>query len=275
MLLVVFYFVLSALAGACTVEANTRDCTENKCEMVGETEICTQCKTGGNVPIDGVCKAVAEAANKCTKSDDNPVGAGDTTCGKCVNAYFMYKGGCYLAGAAGPGTGTKMCKQAAGGKCTQAADAKNYFIPPANTDDTHDSVVWCGDEIGVTLSSTQYKGVAKCLVCDAPGGAGAATCTTCEDGYFGATCKKCHESCRTCEAAEENKCKSCTDGYFLGATNGAAGKCLKCNSKTEEGWHGVDNCAKCTSSNTQNTPATCTECVANFYLKTSRGCNSF
>ncbi|KAE8305191.1 VSP with INR [Giardia duodenalis] len=263
MLLVVFYLVLSALAAACKQAQN---CVEDKCEMIGDTEICTQC-TAGKVPIDGVCTAVGSAAGKCTKAEGQAVDDTDKTCGKCVDAYFMYKGGCYLAGAAGPGTGTKMCKQAAGGKCTQAADAKNYFIPPANTDDTHDSVVWCGDEIGVTLSSTQYKGVAKCLVCDAPGGAGAATCTTCEDGYFGATCEKCHESCRTCEAAEENKCKSCTDGYFLGATNGAAGKCLKCNSKTEEGWHGVDNCAKCTSSNTQNTPATCTECVANFYLK--------
>ena len=181
----------------------------------------------------------------------------------------MYKGGCYLAGVAGPGIGTKMCKTAASGVCTVAADAKNYFVPPANTNDAHDSVVWCGDETGITLGSTQYKGIAKCKVCDAPSGAGAATCTTCEDGYFGNTCTACHQSCRTCSAADENSCTACAEGtHFLGAAGNGPGKCVSCGDASGETWKGVTNCAKCDKPVNENIPAACTECAEGYYLGT-------
>ncbi|EFO63490.1 VSP [Giardia lamblia P15] len=272
MLLIAFYFVLNALAANCKGDGSQHTvCAEGKCDMIGNIEVCTQCKTSGNVPIDGVCKAVAEAANKCTKDNDNPVDNQDTTCGKCTNAYFMYKGGCYGTTSA---PGNKMCKTAADGVCTAAVDTKEYTtIPTADRDATKQSVIPCGSIEEVTVKENKkYKGVAHCTKCREPAKnnsdtAVAAVCETCEDGFFDAACTACHDSCKTCEAAGEDKCKSCKDGYFLGATSNAAGKCIQCNSKTESNWPGVDNCAKCTSSNTQNTPATCTECMAEFYLK--------
>ena len=258
MLLAIFYFVISALTAKCTTQTQT--CEAEKCEMVGETEICTRCQTG-KVPIDGKCVDATANANCKNASGD---GDANQVCGKCIGAnFFMYKGGCY--GKTGT-PGSTICKT--GGSTAGVCDTceVGYFKSTAAAADKQ-SCIACNEPNTIDT----FKGVSNCKVCDAPTKAGAATCTTCEDGYFGEACTKCHESCRTCEAAEENKCKSCTDGYFLGATNGAAGKCLKCNSKTEEGWHGVDNCAKCTSSNTQNTPATCTECVADFYLKPAAG----
>ena len=257
-MLLAICFAVGALA-ACKISDN--NCEKDQCDTVGGTEICMQC-AATFVPIDGVCVTAADQDAKCTANSAQGI------CSQCKAGYFMYKGGCYLAGVAGPGIGTKMCKTAASGVCTVAADAKNYFVPPTNTNDAHDSVVWCGDETGITLGSTQYKGIAKCKVCDAPSGAGAATCTTCEDGFFGAACAdSCDPSCKTCEATGQDKCKSCNEGYFLGAANSAAGKCIQCNNLEDPSWEGVQNCAKCTSSGQSGTAASCTECAANFYLK--------
>ena len=188
----------------------------------------------------------------------------------------MFQGGCYSKDAA---PGNTMCTQAANGICSAAA--AGYFVPPPDDRDaSHQSVIPCGSEEEITVKNNhKYKGVAHCTQCETPTTATddtitakAATCTACEDGYFvaqsGAACTACDEQCATCEATGQDKCKSCKDGYFLGATSGGQGKCIQCSFKAETNWPGVDNCAKCTSSNTQNTPATCTECAEGYYLKT-------
>ena len=103
--------------------------------MVGETEICTQCKQSF-VPINGACVEAAANNDKC--KDTNGSTDADQTCKMCLLQTFMYKGGCYLAGS---GTGGKLCAQAENGICTQAVATKEYFVPSSDTDAIHDSVV--------------------------------------------------------------------------------------------------------------------------------------
>ncbi|ESU40209.1 Variant-specific surface protein [Giardia duodenalis] len=231
------------------------------------------------VPINGVC---AKAANNDKCKDTNGSTDADQTCKKCLLQTFMYKGGCYSTSDA---PGSTMCKIAADGVCTVAADGNAYFVPPeTDRDATKQSVIPCGDVEEITVKNDhKYKGVLHCTQCGTPNAASdtttavAATCTACEDGYFinGAACTACDEQCATCEDTNsDSKCKSCKEGYFLGAANGQQGKCIQCNNLEDQSWKGVQNCAKCTSSNTQNTPATCTECAENYYLKTNGGATS-
>ena len=187
----------------------------------------------------------------------------------------MYKGGCYPAGS---GTGGKICKTAAVGVCTAAVETKEYTtIPEADRDPTKQSVISCGSIEEVTVKDgKKYKGVAHCTKCQEPAknngdAAVAATCETCEDKFFGNTCTACHESCKTCSAEGENGCTSCpTDTHFLGATGLGPGKCVPCGT-VQATWSGVKDCAKCTQPNAKNTPAVCTECAADFYLKPAAG----
>ncbi|ESU45173.1 Variant-specific surface protein [Giardia duodenalis] len=235
--------------------------------VIGGTKYCSACNDSGSTaaPTDGVCTT----DNAVCSAKSNGV------CTTCTGSSFMFKGGCYATANA---PGKTMCTNAANGVCSAAADG--YFVPSTNDRDaSHQSVIPCGSEEEITVKNDhKYKGVAHCTQCDTPNPASdttavAATCTACEDGYFvaqgSAACTACDEQCATCEGTNsESKCKSCKEGYFLGATSGTAGKCIQCSSKAETNWPGVDNCAKCTSSNTQNTPATCTECADNYYLKT-------
>ena len=273
MFLIVYYLIVSALAATCTTaQAN---CANEKCETVGSKEICTECKTGGNVPIDGTCTKIGDATNKCKKANDGNLDNTDKTCGKCEGATFMFKGGCYSKDTM---PGNTMCKTAVNGVCTVVADGSKYFLPPTGeADNLHQSVIPCGDDSVVTVKDNkQYKGVAHCTQCGAPDAATdttnakAAKCTACENGYFveSAACTKCHESCLTCEGAGADKCKSCTpETYFLGAAEGSQGKCVSCGDASGSTWKGVDGCLKCTKSNSESTPATCTECQAERYLK--------
>ncbi|ESU44491.1 Variant-specific surface protein, partial [Giardia duodenalis] len=110
-------------------------------------------------------------------------------------------------------------------------------------------------------------------------GSTAGQCETCADGYFrnsnasptSDSCLECDPTCLTCSAAGESGCKSCKDGYFLGATINTAGKCIKCDNVDDTNWKGVVGCLKCTTSGAANTPATCTECQADRYLKAKVG----
>ena len=103
----------------------------------------------------------------------------------------------------------------------------------------------------------------------------AATCTTCEDGFFvdsSKGCTACPENCLTCTDGIANKCTSCTaETHFLAATTGQEGKCISCGDvQDSNGWKGVAGCAKCTKPQSAG-PATCTECQADKYLKTESG----
>ena len=197
-------------------------------------------------------------------------------CTQCAHESFMFQGGCYATAKA---PGNTMCTNAANGVCSTAADG--YFVPPtADRDATKQSVIPCGNDSVVTIANQkQYKGVANCLTCTAPtsGEANtlkAATCTKCADGYFvdagsGSICSACAANCLTCTSAAETTCQSCTaETHFLGAADGSQGKCIKCDNIDDANWKGVVDCLKCTSSKTSGTPATCTECAGDLYLKT-------
>ncbi|KAE8301847.1 High cysteine protein [Giardia duodenalis] len=69
----------------------------------------------------------------------------------------MYKGGCYKDSQA---PGNTMCEAANAGVCTQAKEG--YFLLP-DADDSHQSVIPCGDDTVVTVSGDKkYKGVLHC-----------------------------------------------------------------------------------------------------------------
>ncbi|ESU42356.1 Variant-specific surface protein, partial [Giardia duodenalis] len=261
-------------AETCTVGTETGKCAPDHCNVqIGDSVYCSQCSNSGSLPsspapTNGVCSA---DNNECSAKANG-------MCTQCAQQSFMFQGGCYRADQT---PGQAMCKTAADGVCT--SPQTGYFIPPDATK-TDQSIMACNDttEITLTSNSKKYKGVLHCTQCNTPNAASdtnavAATCTACEDEYFinGAACTKCHESCLTCEGGNgADKCKSCKEGYFLGAANSAAGKCIKCDNVDDTNWKGVVGCLKCTSSKTSGTPATCTECADNYYLKTDGGAAS-
>lgn len=90
-------------------------CASGKCEVVGSTEVCTQCRAGG-VPVDGLCRP---------SSSPQAIAAGCTgdasagVCEACSGGFFLFRGGCYDARAA-PGSG--VCREARGGACVGHAE---------------------------------------------------------------------------------------------------------------------------------------------------------
>ena len=282
-MLLAICLAVGALAKACDASGTqTGKCTQ--CEMVGQTEVCTQCKANGNVPIDGACVPDSEAAANCKKAGGSELDGSTNVCGECSGKYFLYKGGCYTTTAT---PGKTMCKTAEGGKCTAAA--AGYFIPPGATK-ADQSVVACSEGTEITANGKKYKGVTNCKVCTPPelnteNTAKPAVCTTCEDGYFGATCTACtDQNCATCDggAGKCTKCKAAVDNKYLkkgdtvdantcvsasACTTGVlyytddtdtteSGKtCKKCS-------EGVTNCAECTGPAQGKAKPACTKCTS-------------
>ena len=88
MFLVVLYLVISTLAVACSSPEVSAKCTTDKCEMVGSTEVCTQCNQG-KVPIDGTCTAVDDTSKtKCKKDATTDLESNAQVCGACAPGYF-------------------------------------------------------------------------------------------------------------------------------------------------------------------------------------------
>ncbi|ESU45137.1 Variant-specific surface protein, partial [Giardia duodenalis] len=278
-------------AGTCTDADAGGNCASGSCNVqIGSNVYCSQCKTGGNVPIDGVCVDKADAVDKCLTADNQEITT-EQVCGKCGDNHFLFKGGCYNVDTA-PGNlicsaidekNTAVCKTCAAG----------YFKNPANVE-TSDSCIACGDATGVIVSGATYKGVLNCAVCTAPqagGSGGTATCTACVDGYYGAACdQNCNESCKSCNGAETTACTSCkTDNNkeYLKVTDPQAGTgecvadetackgsnthflvasaktCYPCGSVSDGG---VADCQTCTSSDSggaaKAVTVTCSACTA-------------
>ena len=106
LMLLAIYLAVGALAIEC--KNNDNNCATDKCEVVGSTEVCTQCRAGG-VPVDGLCRPSTSpqaAAAGCTGD------ASAGVCEACSGGFFLFRGGCYSARAA-PGSG--VCREARGG----------------------------------------------------------------------------------------------------------------------------------------------------------------
>lgn len=178
MLLVSLCFILGVLTATCTGRAKN-NCANDKCEMLGATEICTQCNAGF-VPIGGVCTAhndqavVAGTGAGCQKAGDTAVDERSTVCEKCTKAnYFLFMGGCYKTGEA---PGNLICTAAASGKCSACVENGNVFKNKNSSPTLGTECILCSDDTG----SNNNKGVANCATCTAPSAdSGTATCKTC------------------------------------------------------------------------------------------------
>ena len=251
-MLLAIYLGVGALAAACNGGTATANCDGDNCEMVGTTQICTQCKQNF-VPVNGQCTAKEGAKTKC--ADATGATATDQTCKKCLSTTFMYKGGCYEATAT---LGSAMCTKAAAGLCT--APASGYFVPTGVVN-TEQFVVACDDTTGVTIAAIggKYKGVQNCMTCvtsDAAPGARADTVTTCT-------------RCKDQQYLKDNACvadaNQCTTGYTAKQDDTNGNRCLAC---TDQSNGGAANCAECTYDSAK-TRLKCMKCKDPNYLKTA------
>ena len=110
-MLLAIYFAVGALAATCKTDGDhAATCASGKCEVIGSTEVCTQCKAGG-VPIDGFCRP-STSPQAITAGCTVDASAG--VCKACSGEFFLFMGGCYDARAA-PGSG--VCREARDGAC--------------------------------------------------------------------------------------------------------------------------------------------------------------
>ena len=229
-------------------------CTQgsNNCKTCGATigadTYCSACNGENYAPVDGVCVDASTSPGNtfCTKGSSG-------TCSTCKGASFMYQGGCYQAGASSPGN--TLCTAASEGKCTKAAEG--HFVPPG-ADNTHQSVVSCGDAAnGVTLGDKKYVGVANCAKCNAPGslsaaGTKAAMCTECAAGFLHAS----SEGATSCV-------ETCPEGYFGHTASDTKKTCQSCAtgaSSLTPSVTGIEGCISCTYTESDPSVLTCSEC---------------
>ncbi|ESU40274.1 Variant-specific surface protein, partial [Giardia duodenalis] len=269
--LLAIYFAVGALAIECLAGGDAANkCTPDKCESVGNAQICTDCQAG-NVPINGVCADATASEANCKNKAGN--GKADQTCEQCLNAYFMYKGGCYQTTQQ---PGQSMCAGASDGKCDTPADGKTYFVVPGATK-TDQSVVACGDTTGVTVDTNKkYVGVDGCAKCDAPeslsaAGTATATCTECNANLYLKTVTE--ETSKTSCVAEAACKEEGTHFPTTDSSNGDKKVCASCGTAANGG---IDNCGECSlltpASRANSVLITCTKCENSKYLKSDGTC---
>ena len=218
--------------------------------------------------IDSLCRPSSSPqaiTAGCTGSDGAALTDSSTACGMCSGSgFFLFRGGCYSTEST---AGSEICTTASEGKCTACNTKDNYiFQNRAATVTPGNECILCSDAKG----ADGYKGVANCNTCTAPGSAGAATCSVCQDGYYldnNGACQKCDtNSCLTCETSA-TQCISCPEGKYLkdgntcvtesGCTTNqyyldkANRKCLACSTITD--------CTQCTLDQATGKPK-CTNC---------------
>ncbi|EFO65181.1 VSP [Giardia lamblia P15] len=275
MLLIALLFVSNTFAADCQPDGDhAATCQTGKCEAVGSSEICTQCRAGG-APIDGFCRPVGSPqviAAGCTKGDGSALEGTATTCGKCGSGYFLFMGGCYRTGSQ---PGSEICTAAEGGKCTVCNTANGLFKNPAAAPDAGRECLFCWD----TAEINGITGVVGCSECSHIGTSGPVTCSACNERYFldGArhTCTQCINNCETCTGAGATNCKTCKAGFYLkdGNTCVAEGSC------TDTAYPDLESgiCKACTTIHEQCTACSfdkangrpkCTACGGSQILKT-------
>ncbi|ESU44703.1 Variant-specific surface protein [Giardia duodenalis] len=238
---------LAALSSeeTCTTGTGSTKCAENMCNVwIGGQKYCSQCAEAGEAPIDGICKA--KGSNTC----DSKV------CTACTDGYFLYMGGCYKIGGT---VGLLICSDTTpsdlantAGKCT--ACATGYFNNPAQTAADKPPCIACNQTDPAIDNS---MGVANCATCTAPKQAGAATCKTCMEGFFGdASCTQCTDTnCAKCAQAGSAQCTECKatgneiylkkEGASATGTCVAKADCSGANFPTVEKSTGKSICTPC------------------------------
>ena len=267
-MLLAIYFAMTALAVQCKTDGDhAATCASGKCEVVGSTEVCTQCKAGG-VPVDGLCRPSSSPqaiAAGCTGRDGAALTDSSTACGMCSGSgFFLFRGGCYSTKST---SGSKICTAVSNGECTTCAAADWLFTNPTNPLTTPGTkCILCSDATGDGTT----KGVENCQTCTAPGSAGPATCNKCQDGYYTnkQACTKCHTDCATCSGGANNQCTSCPEGKYLkdGNTCVEEGGCTqntyyldKVNRKCLACSTAITGCTECELDDTTGKPK-CTKC---------------
>ena len=309
-MLLAIYLAVGTLAATCKTDGNhTATCASGKCEVIGSTEVCTQCKAGG-VPVDGLCRpSTSPQATAAGCTGDASAGV----CKACSGGFFLFMGGCYDARAA-PGSGA--CSEARDGACVgyveevsrqgkslKAIDRQTSgTCPEANSGASQTGQckngkcdIWIGggDFCSQCSQTTDYLINGKCTAdntesaCE--GSASNGMCTSCKSGYFlhrggcyqigtepgNLVCKD------TTASSTQGMCDECQAGYFknpVTVLDKTKQSCIACNQTTAVDYNtGVANCAECTAPATSGSSgssqkATCTKCASPKYLKTDGTC---
>ncbi|ESU39887.1 Variant-specific surface protein, partial [Giardia duodenalis] len=209
------------------------------------------------VSIDSLCRPSSSPqaiAAGCTGSDGAALTDSSTACGMCSGSgFFLFMGGCYKAGQE---PGSSICTAVSNGECTTCATANWLFTNPTNPlTNPGTKCILCSD----ATSRDGYQGVANCNTYQAPNSAGAATCNTCQDGYYkdGDACAPCTSPCATCSGTGQNACTSCPEGKYLKDGNtcvdGTSNSCGASNYADKRTW----TCKACSEI------ADCTTCTYN------------
>ena len=212
------------------------------------TYYCSLCGESGKVPIDGKCVDSSSAnGNTCNRG----------VCTSCTAGYFLYMGGCYSTANT---PGSLMCKTAAGGICTTAANSKYFAVPGASNQ--NQSVLRCGSSSGATTGTGSdakaYVGVEDCTLCEAPaeapsGAMAPARCTACgsskKPSLLGSGCFRCTvDGCSHCSA--DGVCEACTSAEQRPSTDGK--QCIPCN---------ISGCTRCSEA------SKCSQCGDGYRLE--------
>ena len=202
--------------------------------------------------LAAACNASGTTKDNCATDMCDTIGETEI-CTRCAATYVPINGQCVAANGVQD-------------KCKAADDSASNQV--------------CGKCLSTTF---MYKGgcydstVPPGNVICSEAGSTAGQCETCADGYFknsGASptsdsCSECDPTCLTCSATGESGCTACTEGtHVLGVAGNGPGKCVSCGDASGSTWKGVANCAKCDKPVNENTPAVCTECTGDLYLKT-------
>eukprot|EP00701_Giardia_intestinalis_P003909 XP_001707733.1 VSP [Giardia lamblia ATCC 50803] len=194
-------------------------------------------------------------------------------------------GGCYKVGQ---DPGNEICTAADKGVCTTCkAGAAYLFQNPASPVAPGNECILCSD----TTQRDGVMGVDNCAQCQAPQSAGAATCSTCQDGYFlsDKLCKPCNQNCATCTGAGATNCETCKPGTYLKSDNSCSNTCennqyadeltMTCKACSEIhadctacSFDKTTGKPKCTNCGTNKTPRTALDGTSTCVDKTLDGC---
>ena len=223
------------------------------------------------VSIDNLCRPSSSPraiAAGCTGSDGAALTDSSTACGMCSGGFFLFRGGCYSTEST---SGSEICTAAEGGRCTACNAANGLFKNPATAVTLSNECILCSDATG----ANGVTGVANCQTYTAPGSAGVATCSECQEGYYlndQGACTQCDTSCATCSGTGQNACTSCPEGKYLKSDKSCSDAC-ESNQYADKQSGQCKACSEIAGCNTCKYNATvskpqCTACTSQKMIKT-------